>query len=171
MLEERSSALLLQVRNRVVDRGLLRFGNVYVLSAILQSHCSRQEAWRSLHREQFRESAHTSIRRLLLTKEAARSLQSETLAMTSTPIASHLVVALRNSEHVQIGPKTVEMAVMGVSSISEWRRGGLISTSQWVVEMEGKENGGSEENRHDSEECLRSLQTPYRDDYNTMSRE
>lgn len=168
MLEERSSALLLQVGNRVVNRGLLRFGNVYVLSAILQSHCSPQEAWRSLHREQFGESAHTSIRRLLLTKEAARSLQSETLAMTSTPVASHLVVALRNSEHLQIGPKTVEMVLVGVSLISEWSRGGLFSTSQRVVKMEETEIGENKENWHDLDECPLSIQTQYRDDYNAV---
>lgn len=168
MLEERSSTLLLQVGNRVVNRGLLRFGNVYVLSAMLQSHCSPQEAWRSLHREQFWESTHTSIRRLLLTKEAARSLQSETLAMTSTPVASHLVVALRNSEHLQIGPKTVEMVLVGVSSILEWSRGGLFSTSQRVVKMEGTEIGENKENWHDLDECPLSIQTQYRDDYNAV---
>lgn len=55
----------------------------------------------------------TSICRLLLTKEVARSLHSETLTITSIPFDLYLVVTLRDSKHLQIGPKTMEMGCRG----------------------------------------------------------
>ena len=51
MLEERSRAFLLQIGNRVINCSLLRFRNIYTLSAIPQSHYSRKEGSCSLHHE------------------------------------------------------------------------------------------------------------------------